>query len=171
MPNIGFKHSSESKAKIKEASKLLHKNKNFGFQKGNNLAKQNKGKLLGIKFSESRKKKMKESNSRYWKGKTHTDEYKEKMSRSLSGNKNPRWLGGVSFLPYSLDWTETLKKSIRERDHYVCQICNQNGFVVHHIDYNKENCNPLNLITLCRSCHTKTNTRRDSWKSFFKNKI
>jgi len=27
---------------------------------------------------------------------------------------------------------------------------------VHHIDYDKKHCDPMNLITLCRCCHVKT---------------
>ena len=67
-------------------------------------------------------------------------------------------MGGKSFEPYSLDWTNTLKKEIRQRDNYTCQLCGcrqeDTTHLVHHIDYNKKNCNPDNLITLCRSCHT-----------------
>jgi 5-methylcytosine-specific restriction endonuclease McrA len=70
----------------------------------------------------------------------------------------------TSFEPYSVDWTTTLKISIRQRDRYTCQICGKqqgdNAFSVHHIDYNKQNCNPENLITLCNSCHSKTNYNR-----------
>lgn len=36
-----------------------------------------------------------------------------------------------------------------------------------HIDYNKKNCNPKNLITLCRKCHSKTNSNRDYWINYF----
>lgn len=39
---------------------------------------------------------------------------------------------------------------------------------VHHIDYNKFNCNPENLITLCKSCHVKTNHNRNYWINYFK---
>lgn len=38
---------------------------------------------------------------------------------------------------------------------------------VHHIDYNKLNCNPNNLITLCKSCHMKTNFNREYWLDYF----
>ena len=54
-----------------------------------------------------------------------------------------------------------LKKAIRERDNYRCQICGipqeeyMRNLDVHHIDSDKFNCNPYNLITLCAICHTK----------------
>ena len=36
-----------------------------------------------------------------------------------------------------------------------------------HIDYDKKNCNSDNLITLCRSCHRKTNFNRENWIKYF----
>lgn len=108
-----------------------------------------------------------------------TKEHKEKTSLALKGKQpknsvdwkgknHPHWKGGISFEPYSIDWTETLKRSIRERDNYTCRICNSYGNTVHHIDYNKKNCNPINLITLCTKCHFKTNHNRRYWKQYFK---
>lgn len=119
-------------------------------------------------------------------GTRHSEEAKTKMSKAwecrivseetklkLKGEKNPRWLGGKSFEPYSIDWTQTLKQSIRERDNYVCQLCNKllinKKACVHHIDYNKTNNNLENLITLCSCCHTKTNFNRLMWIERFKN--
>jgi 5-methylcytosine-specific restriction endonuclease McrA len=64
-----------------------------------------------------------------------------------------------------------LRRVIRERDRYQCQLCGElqsdETFCVHHIDYNKENCNPDNLITLCKMCHSKTNSNREIWIKFF----
>ena len=34
-------------------------------------------------------------------------------------------------------------------------------------DYNKKNCDPTNLITLCRFCHAKTNYNRNYWMNYF----
>ena len=129
---------------------------------------------------------------RYWKGKKRYEETKIKISlnnkgkhHSLKtefkkgekaknwngfqkGEKSRLWQGGKSFEKYTLDWTNTLRKSIKERDHYICNICLGDGNVVHHIDYNKKNCNPDNLITLCNSCHNKTNYKREYWVDYFK---
>ena len=83
------------------------------------------------------------------------------------GNKHPNWRGGISPESYGIDWTETLRRSIRERDKYVCRLCGKQqgdrAFCVHHIDYDKNNCRPDNLITLCSRCHSKTNSNRKLW--------
>ena len=111
-------------------------------------------------------------------------EWRENMSKSMKGRKawnkgiygkySHNWLGGKSFEPYSLDWTETLRISIRERDKYTCQLCREKqgdtAFSVHHINYNKKDCNPNNLITLCNSCHNKTNFKREYWVKYFSKK-
>jgi len=89
--------------------------------------------------------------------------------KKRSGKNHPFWKGGISYGEYPFEWTDSLKHKIRERDKFTCQICGKNGFVVHHIDYNKKNCNPNNLITLCRKCHRKTNDNRNYWIKFFKN--
>ena len=89
--------------------------------------------------------------------------------------KHWNWQGGKSFEPYTIDWSKTLKRSIRERDKYICRICNvqqtEKAHDVHHIDYDKTNCNPKNLITLCRKCHIKTNYNRKKWIEFFVNYV
>lgn len=86
----------------------------------------------------------------------------------MCGNKNIKWLGGRAQEPYSIDWKETLRRSIRERDRYTCQICNKQqdkiALDVHHIDRNKLNSNPNNLITLCRKCHLIIHREKGSIK-------
>ncbi|NQU99405.1 MAG: HNH endonuclease [Parcubacteria group bacterium] len=44
---------------------------------------------------------------------------------------------------------------------------NKEKLSIHHIDYNKQNNNPNNLISLCRKCHVKTNFNRNYWKYYF----
>lgn len=86
---------------------------------------------------------------------------------------HPMWLGGKSFEPYPIGWTKTFKQQIRDRDNHECQICHKSEILldeilsVHHIDYDKENLEPENLISLCRSCHTKTNFNRNFWIDLF----
>ena len=96
-------------------------------------------------------------------GKKHTKDTKDKMKKAKIGENHNNWQGGKSFESYTIDWTVTLRKSIRERDKYICQLCNKiqgdKTHDVHHIDYNKKNNNPDNLITLCRSCHITNHNR------------
>lgn len=90
----------------------------------------------------------------------------------ISGPHNGQWQGGISFEPYSPEFNQTLKQKIRERDGHVCQHCHipENGIrlCVHHVDYNKNNNAPNNLISLCKHCHLVTNSNRPHWKSFFR---
>lgn len=115
----------------------------------------------------------------YNKGLPMSKEQKVKISlirieKGLSkGKNNPMWKGGISKEPYSIDWTKELKQIIRERDKYICFICKKLPKIlhIHHIDYNKKNCNPDNLIALCISCHGKTNHNRKNWINYFKTNI
>lgn len=122
-------------------------------------------------------------------GKEHTSEYKDWASLSRkdirsyddSGYKkqnentpkkenHPNWKGGVSFEAYDFSFDQKMKNYIKTRDMFECQICSKKDvkFHIHHIDYDKKNSNERNLITLCNSCHSKTNWRRECWKEFFK---
>lgn len=91
--------------------------------------------------------------------------------------KNISWNGGTSFEPYGLEFNTELKLLIRKRDNFTCQECNQteeqlgHKLSVHHIDYDKKNNNPENLITLCKSCHSQTNFDRNDWVNYFQEKI
>lgn len=110
------------------------------------------------------KKGHKQSNS----GTTHFKKGHKVWNKGMIRERSHSWQGRKSFEPYSIDWTKTLKKSIRERDKYTCRICKEEPAVcVHHIDYNKKNCNPDNLITLCNNCHMKTNFNRSYWIKLF----
>jgi 5-methylcytosine-specific restriction endonuclease McrA len=149
--------SEETRRKISESNSGAH---HFNF---------------GKRFSEETRRKISEGLKGKNIGKRRTEEQRKKMSERERGEKAPNWRGGLSFFPYTIEWTKTLKRSIRERDHYICQVCSalqsDYAFDIHHIDYNKENCNPDNLITLCRSCHAKTGHDRSYWQRFFKIKM
>ena len=98
-------------------------------------------------------------------------EIKRKLREANSGENSIFWRGGTSLELYPVDWIETLRRSIRERDNYVCQVCSKLqgdiAHAIHHIDYDKKNCNPNNLITLCINCHVKTNFNRQYWIEYF----
>lgn len=111
----------------------------------------------------------------FMKGRHHKPEAKLKNSLAHQGENSPCWQGGKSFEQYTLNWNKILRRLIRERDNYICQLCgdlqDDYAFDVHHIDYNKKNCNKNNLITLCRGCHSKTNYNRNKWEKLFNEKI
>lgn len=97
-----------------------------------------------------------------------------KKSIAVLGAKNPQWNGGTSFLPYCHKFNETLKAEIRERDGHKCQLCgetkNRRKLDVHHIHYDKPNCNP-DLIALCSRCNIKANFNRDYFEGLFIKKL
>lgn len=89
------------------------------------------------------------------------------------GEKCHFWRGGISFEPYLPEFNTELKRFIRERDQFTCQLCGITEELVgqkldvHHIDYDKTNNEVINLISLCKSCHSKTNFKRDDWMNLF----
>jgi len=89
------------------------------------------------------------------------------------GENHPNWQGGIGKLPYPYEFNKKLKELIRERDNYTCQICDIKEKVfyrkldVHHIDYDKDNLDPRNLISLCQNCHSRTNFKREYWQKYF----
>lgn len=183
----GRQHSEESKKKMSEAKKgwkMSEKSKHklsiskMGQNSGSKSHLWKGGKIkssckeCGKEFYHKKSRKgIFCSRSCKWKNNEWRKNQFKDVKRDNFGEKNHNWRGGKSFEPYPLNWNETLKRSIRERDHYSCRICLKQqesyAFHVHHIDYNKNNCNPNNLITLCKSCHTKTNFNREKWKEYF----
>jgi len=103
-----------------------------------------------------------------------THKAKRCSSCAKLGERNNSWNGGASFHDYPVTFNYILKSEIRERDKYMCVVCGcteeDNGkyLDVHHIDYNKDNCEPDNLISLCRFCHPRTNYNREKWIEVFK---
>lgn len=120
-----------------------------------------------------------ENHSMY--GKHHSEEAKKRMSDAhigkYSGEKCSAWKGGISFEPYCFKFNDEFKERVREFFDRKCVICgrtesgNKRKLDVHHVDYNKNTCcdNSIPLfVTLCMSCHPKTNTKRKYWEDRFK---
>jgi hypothetical protein len=159
-PNFGKNHSKESKLKMSKANK------------GKKLSKETR-----LKISNANKGKK-----HYLFGKHVSKEICLKISKTLkgrySGKKNPRYINGQGNTPYPSSFNDNLKLKIRERDNFTCQYCNlkeQNHFrdnkqinlIIHHINYNKENCKEINLITLCNTCNAIANSNRDYWFAYY----
>ena len=76
----------------------------------------------------------------------------------IRGPNHHRWKGGATRIHHPVQFSNRLKDQIRQRDGLVCAICNAKDIYglslhVHHIDNDKMNNSPRNLITLCRQCH------------------
>ncbi len=135
--------------------------------------------MTGKKYkerSEEHRKNLSKSNT----GKKQTKEHTEKIRLankgiprpSFCGERNPAWKGGVQHDLYCSQWRDKqYKESIKERDEYTClnPECSKttSKLNIHHIDYNKKNCRPLNLITICVSCNAKANKDRWWHKSWY----
>jgi hypothetical protein len=96
-----------------------------------------------------------------------------KFSITQVGENNHCWRGGISFEPYCNIWTDReYKESLKERDGFKClnPVClgNSSRLALHHVDYNKKNCRPDNLITLCNSCNGFANKDRDWHEAWYK---
>jgi hypothetical protein len=159
--------TEEVKEKRRKATKKRWENPELA-QK---MKKQMKGTKLGI--------------SPWIKGKRHTNLAKTKMSKALKGripwNKdkecpqlagpnNPAWAGGIKNFPYCFSWDE-ITKAIKEKYKWECQnpFCDGKckAIVTHHINYDKQDCDGKNLITLCSSCNTKANRDREWHQAFY----
>ena len=89
-----------------------------------------------------------------------------------SGDKHYNWKGGIACEPYCDVWLDKeYKESIKERDNYECQNSDcwetSKRLTLHHIDYDKKNCSPNNLITLCNSCNTRANSDRKRHRLYY----
>lgn len=94
-------------------------------------------------------------------------------SISRFGAGHPNWQGGISYEPYCQIWKDKeYKEDIKIRDGYKClnPCCdskNPNNLVIHHIDYDKKNCSPDNLITVCRACNFIANYNREWYVAWY----
>jgi hypothetical protein len=156
---LGKHRSKEVKMKISETRKLK------GLSKGKNNPMYGRKRVL----SEATKRRISIKLSKLRSGKGNT-------MYGKSGPLSPNWKGGISCEPYCDAWADKeYKESIKERDNYVCQNpdCwhNSKRLCIHHIDYNKKNCKPGNLITVCTSCNARANFDRDWHQSWYQSII
>ena len=100
------------------------------------------------------------------------------LSLVNSGKGNPSYTHGKSNEPYPLEFTKDFKNRIIIRDGEVCLTCGisrakhkeKTGFDlhVHHIDFDKSNLIDSNLMSLCMSCHGKTQKRpTEYWIDYY----
>jgi hypothetical protein len=116
------------------------------------------------------------------KGKTFVDIYGDRADEvrakyGKNGSENPNWKGGKHRNKYPWIFFK-MRQGIIDRDGNKCMNCDMTGeehkakytnrgLTVHHIDYDKENNNSMNLITLCIWCNCKANGKRQQWQSHY----
>lgn len=91
----------------------------------------------------------------------------------MTGIKNPNWKGGRKVYPK--EWNEEIKEDVRNRDERRCRFPNcsftdvglRRRLDVHHIDGDKSNCKPSNLISLCIPHHRKVELDPVHWIDYF----
>lgn len=182
---LGKKHTAETRKKMSlvqskkvcsEKEKQRLRTLRFGRKTSEETKAKQRLSHLRNPMSNEHKEKIRLVNS-LRRGFKHSENSKEKMRLAkfgkYEGAKSHFWKGGISCLPYAFGFNKKLKVSVRERDYFTCRNCgrteNQLGYALncHHIDYNKKNHAPNNLISLCRGCHAQTNFGREDWKGYF----
>lgn len=173
---IGKKHSDETKGKMKETQKRINNypTKYFSW-KDKKFSKKHK-----IKLSEARKNFF-QNGGKVW-NKGTKGIMKSNKGCFKKGKLHFNWNGGNS-IKYTLEFNNQLRNKIRQRDNFRCQECFRHQdelydnkerkykLSIHHIDYNKQNNQENNLISLCKNCHNQTNFNRNNWTNYFNNKI
>jgi uncharacterized protein YkuJ len=90
-----------------------------------------------------------------------------------NGIGNANWRGGISGKPYcpifkNKEWREMIYD--RDKDKFCWNpLCGGRGTkeTLHHIDYDKGNCVPANIIKVCNSCNSVANADREWWHAFY----
>jgi len=107
----------------------------------------------------------------------YLNDLREYCSRKCSstGEHNPAWKGGISYLPYCELFNNKKREEIRDKYNRKCYICNKDEsknitksgnkwrLSVHHIDLDKEQgCNNKGwkLIPVCMKCHRKIHNNK-----------
>ena len=164
MPKGVYKKTKEHKRKISQC--LTGKKQSLETRKKISIS------LTGHKRSKKEKEliRKRQMGNKIWLGRKHLEKSKRKMSKSNKGKPhlNQRgknchlWKGGITpenrRIRTSLEY-KLWRKSIFERDNYICQKCDQLGgnLRAHHINNFADN-KDLRLaidngIILCNECH------------------
>ncbi len=89
------------------------------------------------------------------------------------GSNHYSWRGGISAEPYCFIFKNKEWRGIiyeRDKEKFCWNpLCEDRGSQenLHHIDYNKKNCGPKNIIKICNSCNGVANFNRDWWEGYY----
>jgi hypothetical protein len=161
----GKKHTQETKDKIGKANKTIRLGKNLSEEHKESIRKA----MLGREIPQEWRDKISKANT----GRKHSKETIEKLKLiARKGEDHHNWKGGISADPYCPLWLDKeFRQDINNRDNNKCQNpdCwnNTERMTIHHIDYNKQNCSPDNLITVCNSCNSRANFNREYWQELY----
>lgn len=107
----------------------------------------------------------------------YSSEVHSELCKARILDKHPRWLGGISFEPYCVLFNREFKDRVRDFFGRKCVECGKTEeeegkkLSVHHVNFRKDSCcaedAPRLFVSLCASCHAKTNTNRDYWEEYF----
>jgi len=159
--HIGYRHSAKTKIKMSESHSGLimspaTKAKIGRANRGRELSSQTKAKI-----SESQLKRFENPDVR----------------KKYIGVNSPKWKGGITYKRKPPELNFAYIQSIRRRDNFTCQLCGDTNkgkhrrLETHHIDYNRQNSHPDNLITSCKSCHWATRYVKKVWIRICRNLI
>ena len=139
-----------------------------------------RGRCLKPKIAEANRKRVWKDSSRLKTslantGKVRTLEMRKRLSEAKRGEKSPSWRGGITpinrAIRGSLDY-KLWREAIFKRDNFTCQECGERGgsLHAHHIKpfaYFPELRFAIdNGLTLCVSCHEKTENYKKKLKQY-----
>ena len=162
--NKGKKMSEEYKEKIS----LAHKGKKHSEETKKKMSKSHKGLntwAKGRKLPKGVKEKISKNHSRYWLNKELPYDVwnKGKPHNKIRGKNHWNWKGDkYKDKQKSLEY-KNWRRFIFIRDEFTCKECGVKNIYIeaHHIkswrNYPKLRFDMNNGITLCKSCHKKTN--------------
>ena len=111
---ILYENLEENEAYEKE-KQLIKEYESNNYKKGYNKSIGGEKTALGFKQTKKAKEKMSKNNARYWKGKTISDETKQKISKSLKGitpwNKGTHEMNNGCFKKGNVPWIKGKKMS------------------------------------------------------------
>lgn len=173
-PNTEFKKGHVPQNPFKKGQIPWNKNKSHSEETRRKMSESHKGK----KHSEEHKRKIRESCKKTCKNPKMRKLMSERAKKAwqegkmngfkkgdpkIMGENNPRYTGYThkKYKIKQLEWL-ALRQLILERDNFKCQSCGRTHHemrldIHHKIPFRISGDNsPENLITLCRSCHVKT---------------